>query len=134
MEFSDAAEPFGVDSSDVQLESNANNMVSLQLSIAEVAGLRALIRDNEQRKTNDINNRIISDINIRTNIPKVTRNIEQQPPMHNNIRNRMYTTSENRPIRLFSEENNNRNRLNATINTTNSKKSNINIQKLTDIT
>ena len=45
----------------------------------------------------------------------------------------MYTTSENRTIRLFTEENNNRNRLNATNNTTNSKKSNINIQKLTDI-
>lgn len=130
---SDNVELHVEDTNQAQVEPNANTMISLQLSIAEVAGLRALIKENEQRRTNDINNRIISEINNNTNIPNTTRKSEHLSPILNNNTNIMYTTSENRPTRLFTEEYNNKNGLNTSNNTINTKRSNINIQKLTDI-
>ena len=59
---SDNVELHVEDSNQAQVEPNSNTTISLQLSISEVAGLRALIKENEQRRTNDINNRIISEI------------------------------------------------------------------------
>ena len=46
-----------MDFSKAQVEPNSNTTISLQLYILEVAGLRALIRENEQRRINDVNNR-----------------------------------------------------------------------------
>jgi len=113
---------------------STNITSSIQLTNEEIAGLRAMIRENEQRRITAFNNRIITEINDRINIQRISSNNEQISPIINNTRNIMYTTSENRPTRLFTEEHNNKNRINTANNTSLiSKKSNLNIQKLSDI-
>ena len=109
-------------------------MVTVQLSNTELLGLRALIKESETRRAIDINNRYTYELNNRQNIPKIPKNIEYQSPILNNIRNLQNTTSENRPARLFTEENNYNNRLNmSNINSINSKRSNINIQTINNL-
>jgi len=131
--FSDRLETSVEESTTIPQDAVASTTTSLQLTNTEIAGLRAMIRESEERRMTEINNRNISEINNRINMQRMLSNSEKVSPIINNTRNVMYTTSENRPTRLFTEDLTIKNRLNTTNMTQNSKKSNINIQKLSDI-
>ena len=87
-------------------ESTTNTLVSMQLSNDEMQGLTALIKESDIRRTSEIINKKNNEPIIRQNITRIQRNIHQQSPTMNYTRNLHHETSENRPTRLFSEENN----------------------------
>jgi hypothetical protein len=131
--FSDRIETSVEECTTIPQDAAASTTTSLQLTNTEIAGLRAMIRESEERRIPEINNRNITEINNRINMQRMLSNSEKVSPIINNTRNVMYTTSENRPTRLFTDDLTIKNRLNTTNMTQNSKKSNINIQKLSDI-
>ena len=65
-------------------QSNTNNLITLQLTSMEVNELRALMRENEQRKLTEMNNKNIREIKNHTRIIRNTANLS---PILNNNRN-----------------------------------------------
>jgi len=89
------------------------------------------MRENEQRKLTEMNNKNIREIKNHT---RIIRNKANLSPILNNNRNIINRTSENRPTRLFTEEYSNNNRLYTSNNlSTNWKRSTINMQILTEM-
>ena len=61
--FSDRIETSVEESTTILQDAAASTTTSLQLTNTEIAGLRAMIRESEERRMTEINNRNITEIN-----------------------------------------------------------------------